>query len=74
MKTYMPCIKTRRGVFNNLRPLDSMDAALAKFEEWAREYLISSAWVEVRDTDAPWYFRKRKVKLIGVLKKEDADV
>jgi len=43
---------------------------LAKYEEWAKDYLITSAWIEERDPERPWYFRKRKVKLIGVLKKE----
>ena len=74
MRQYMPYIKTRRGTFNNMRPLESMEAALAKYEEWAREYLITSAWVEVRDPDEPWYFRKWKVKLVGVLKREVSDV
>lgn len=69
MRTYMPYIKTRRGTFNNMRPLESMDAALAKYEEWARDFHITSAWIEVRDTEHP-YFRKYKVKLVGVLKKE----
>lgn len=69
MRTYMPCIKTRRGTFNNMRPLDSMEAALAKFEEWARDYHISSAWIDER-SDEPPYFRRHKVKLVWVLKKE----
>lgn len=69
MRTYMPYIKTRRGTFNNMRPLESMEAALAKYEEWARDFHITSAWIEVRDTEQP-YFRKYKVKLVGVLKKE----
>ena len=69
MRTYMPCIKTRRGVFHDFRPLDTMEAALAKYEEWARDYHITSAWVDVRDTEPP-YFRRYKVKLVGVLKKE----
>lgn len=63
----MPYIKTRRGVFNNRRPLDSMEAALAKYEEWARDYLISSAWIDER-SDEPPYFRRHKVKLVGALK------
>ena len=69
MRTYMPYIKTRRGTFNNMRPLESMEAALAKYEEWARDFHITSAWIEVRDTEQH-YFRKYKVKLVGVLKKE----
>jgi len=68
MRTYMPYIKTRRGVFNNLRPLDSIEAALAKYEEWTRDYHITSAWIDER-SDEPPYFRRHKVKLIGVLKK-----
>lgn len=70
MRGYMPYIKTRRGVFNANRPFETMDAALSKYEEWARDYLITSAWIEVRDPEEPWYYRKLKVKLIGVLKKE----
>ena len=70
MREYMPFIKTKRGTFNNMRPLESMEAALAKYEEWAKDFLITSAWIEERDPERPWYFRKRKVKLIGVLKKE----
>jgi len=69
-KQFMPYIKTRRGVFHDFRSLDTMEAALAKYEEWAKDYLITSAWIEERDPERPWYFRKRKVKLIGVLKKE----
>lgn len=69
MRTYMPYIKTRRGIFNNMRPCDTMEQALAKFEEWARDYHITSAWIEVRDTEEPWFYRKHKVKLVGVLKK-----
>lgn len=68
MRTYMPYIKTRRGTFNNLRPCESMQAALAKYEEWARNYHITSAWIDER-SDEPPYFRRYKVKLIGVLKK-----
>ena len=68
MRTYMPYIKTRRGTLNNLRPCESMQAALAKFEEWAMDFHITSAWIDERD-DEPPYFRRHKVKLIGVLKK-----
>ena len=69
-KKYTPCFKTKKGIMFNAYPLDTMEEALAKYEEWARDYHISSAWVEVRDTDNPWYYRKYKVKLVGVLKKE----
>jgi len=72
-KQFMPYIKTRRGTFNNMRPLDSMEAALGKFEEWARDYHITSAWIDERGDDYP-YFRRHKVKLIGVLKKEDNEI
>lgn len=70
MREYMPFIKTKRGTFNNMRPCDTMEQALAKYEEWARDFQITSAWIEERDPERPWYFRKRKVKLVGVLKKE----
>ena len=71
MKQYMPYIKVpHHGTLHDFRPLDTMEAALAKYEEWAKDFLITSAWIEERDPERPWYFRKRKVKLIGVLKKE----
>lgn len=69
MRTYMPYIKTRRGVFNANRHFETMDAALSKYEEWARDYHITSAWIDERGDDYP-HFRRHKVKLIGVLKKE----
>ena len=69
MRTFMPYIKTRRGTFNDMRPCDTMEQALAKYEEWAKEYHITSAWIDERDDDEPPYFRRHKVKLIGVLKK-----
>lgn len=69
MREYMPFIKTKRGTFNNMRPLSTMEEALAKYEEWARDYLITSAWIDER-SDEPPYFRRHKVKLVGVLKKE----
>lgn len=73
MRTYMPFIKTKRhGILHDLRPLDSLEEALAKYEDWAREYLITSAWIDMRDTEYP-YFRLYKVKLVGVLKKEAAE-
>ena len=68
MRTYMPYIKTKRGTFNNMRPCDTMEQALVKFEEWARDFHITSAWIDER-SDEPPYFRRHKVKLIGVLKK-----
>ena len=67
LRTYMPYIKTRRGVFHDFRPLDTMEQALAKYEEWARDFQIMSAWIDERGDDYP-YFRRHKVKLIGVLK------
>ena len=73
MRKYTPCFKTRKGIMFNNVPLDTMEEALAKYEIWAKDYLISSAWIEVRDTEEPWYFRKWKVKLVGVLKKEIND-
>ena len=73
MKRYIPYFKTKKGRVFNGDPVDTLEEALAKYEVWARDYLISSAWVEVRDTEEPWYFRKWKVKLVGVLKKEIND-
>lgn len=70
MKTYQPYFKTTHGRVLTGDTYEDMQAAMNKFEEWIRDYRISSAWVEVRDPDAPWYYRKLKVKMIGVLKKE----
>lgn len=68
MRTFMPYIRTRRGDFHDLRPLPTMEEALQKFESWARDYHITSAWIDER-SDEPPFFRRHKVKLIGVLKK-----
>ena len=67
MRTYMPYIRTRHGDLHDLRPHETMDAALSKFESWAREYRITSAWIDERSDESP-YFRRHKVKLVGVLK------
>lgn len=73
MKTYKPYFKTSHGRVLTGETYDNMQAALDKYEEWARDYWMSSAWVEVRDPDEPWYYRKLKVKLIAVFKREVSD-
>lgn len=68
MKQFTSYFKTKRGRTLSGDACNTMEHALAKFEEWARDYHITSAWIEERGDEYP-YFRRHKVKLIGVLKK-----
>ena len=70
MKQFTPYFKTKRGRTLCGDTYTTMKDALDKYEEWARDYHISSAWVEVTDKETS-YYRKQKVKLVGVLKKEE---
>ena len=70
MKRYRPYFKTKRGKALCGDAYDTMRDALDKYEEWAKDYHISSAWIVVSDTEMPHWQRQVKVKLVGVLKKE----
>ena len=72
MGSFTPYIRTPRGVFND-KPHDTLESALAKYEEWAKDYRITSAWIDERLEIAPFIWRY-KVKLVGVLKKEEGNV
>lgn len=69
MKQFTPYFKTKRGMTLCGDTYSTMKDALDKYEEWARNYHITSAWIDER-SDEPPYFRRHKVKLVGVLKKE----